>query len=140
MGVETAFGEVPPVTVDVADGITAIDTFMGGYARYTAAYLLDASEPLLVETGPTTSVEPVASALKALGVEPDELAHVVVTHIHLDHAGGVGGIARRFPAARIWVHERGAPHLADPERLVASAARIYGAEQMEALFGPVEPV
>jgi glyoxylase-like metal-dependent hydrolase (beta-lactamase superfamily II) len=140
MGVETAFGEVPPVTVDVADGITAIDTFMGGYARYTAAYLLDASEPLLVETGPTTSVEPVASALKALGVEPDELAHVVVTHIHLDHAGGVGGIARRFPAARIWVHERGAPHLADPSRLVASATRVYGERELREVFGPVDPV
>jgi glyoxylase-like metal-dependent hydrolase (beta-lactamase superfamily II) len=63
-----------------------------------------------------------------------------VTHIHLDHAGGVGALAARFPRATIWVHERGARHLADPGRLVASAARIYGDERMASLFGPVEPV
>src|SRR5881296_3217661 len=104
-----------PVTFEVAAGITAIDTFYGGRERYTAAYLLDADEPLVVETGPTTSVEPVVAGLERLGIGPQELAHVVLTHIHLDHGGGIGRIAARFPAARIWVHERGAPHLADPE-------------------------
>ena len=128
------------VTFVVAPGITAIDTFMGGRERYTAAYLLNATEPALVETGPGTSVEPVTRALGALGIGSDALAHVVLTHIHLDHAGGVGALAAAFPRATIWVHERGARHLAEPARLVASATRVYGADRMATLFGPVESV
>jgi glyoxylase-like metal-dependent hydrolase (beta-lactamase superfamily II) len=129
-----------PVVFPVADGITAIDTFMGGRARYTAGYLLDAAETTLVETGPGTSVEPVTAALQTLGVAPDDLAHIVLTHIHLDHAGGVGQLARRFPHATVWVHERGAPHIADPTRLVASTARVWGEAEMRELFGPAAPV
>jgi glyoxylase-like metal-dependent hydrolase (beta-lactamase superfamily II) len=126
--------------VEVADGITAIDTLMGGRPRYTAAYLLDAQQLTLVETGPGTSIEPVTDAIDHLGVERAALAHVVLTHIHLDHAGGVGGLSERFPSATIWVHERGAPHLADPTRLVASATRVWGEREMEEFFLPVEPV
>jgi glyoxylase-like metal-dependent hydrolase (beta-lactamase superfamily II) len=129
-----------PVVFPVADGITAIDTFMGGRARYTAAYLLDAAETTLVETGPGTSVEPVAAALDHLGVAASDLAHIVLTHIHLDHAGGVGQLARRFPHATVWVHARGAPHLADPTRLLASTARVWGEAEMRELFGPAAPV
>jgi glyoxylase-like metal-dependent hydrolase (beta-lactamase superfamily II) len=131
---------VEPVVFDVADGITAIDTFYGGFERYTAAYLLDAREPAIVETGPTTSAEHVRAGLDRLGIGRDELAHIVVTHIHLDHAGGVGTLCDWYPKAKVWVHERGAPHLADPTRLVASATRVYGEERMESLFGPVESV
>ena len=129
-----------PVVFEVAPGITAIDTFYGGRERYTAAYLLAAREPAIVETGPTTSVEAVTAGLDRLGIAPNELAHVLVTHIHLDHAGGVGAIARRYPGATIWVHERGARHLADPSRLVDSATTIYGPERMASLFGAVDPV
>lgn len=129
-----------PVTFEVAPGITAIDTFYGGRERYTAAYLLTADEPLIVETGPATSFEPVVAALERLGIAATSLAHIVLTHIHLDHAGGVGRLAERYPNATVWVHERGAPHLADPAKLVASATRIYGEERMASLFGPVEPV
>jgi glyoxylase-like metal-dependent hydrolase (beta-lactamase superfamily II) len=125
---------------EVAPGITAIDTFFGGRERYTAAYLLEGREPAVVETGPTRSFEPVVAGLERLGIGTEELAHIVVTHIHLDHAGGVGRIAERFPSATVWVHERGAPHLADPARLVESATRIYGRDTMASLFGPVEPV
>jgi glyoxylase-like metal-dependent hydrolase (beta-lactamase superfamily II) len=131
---------VDTVTFEVAPGVTAIDTFMGGRERYTAAYLVHAREPALIETGPGTSVEPVCRSLTALGVAPDELAHIVLTHIHLDHAGGVGSLAARFPNATVWVHERGARHLADPTKLVASATRVYGQERMASLFGRVEPV
>ena len=129
-----------PVVFEVAEGITALDTFMGGRERYTAGYVLDANEPTLIETGPGTSVEPVTRALTHLGIAPDDLAHVIVTHIHLDHAGGVGALSRRFPRATVWVHERGAPHLADPARLVASATRVYGERELAELFGPTEPV
>ena len=125
---------------EVARGIKAIDTFYGGRERYTAAYLIEANEPAIVETGPTTSFEPVVAGLERLGIGPADLAHIAVTHIHLDHAGGVGRIAERFPNATVWVHERGARHLADPTRLVASVTSIYGPETTTRLFGPVEPV
>ncbi|HEX9122009.1 MAG TPA: MBL fold metallo-hydrolase [Actinomycetota bacterium] len=129
-----------PITFPVAPGLTAIDTFFGGRERYTAAYLLEAREPTLVETGPTHSVEPVRAGLARLGVGAEDLANIVLTHIHLDHAGGVGRLSAAFPRATVWVHERGAPHLADPAKLVASATRLYGEADMARLFGPVDPV
>src|SRR5262245_31236143 len=97
-------------------------------------------QPAIVETGPATSFEPVIAGLERLGIGPGDLAHIAVTHIHLDHAGGVWRIAERFPTATVWVHERGARHLADPARLRASVDSIYGREVAAALFGPVEPV
>jgi glyoxylase-like metal-dependent hydrolase (beta-lactamase superfamily II) len=127
-------------TFEAAAGVRGIDTIMFGRERLTSAYLLEAREPALVETGPTTSVEPVREGLEAEGIGPGDLAHIVVTHIHLDHAGGAGALAPHFPTATVWVHERGAPHLAEPSRLVASAARIYGQERLVELFGPVHPV
>ena len=131
---------VDAVTFQVLPGITAVDTLYGGRERYTAAYLLRADLPTLVETGPTTSVGPVVAGLERLGLGPRDLAQIVVTHIHLDHAGGVGRLRERFPSATVFVHERGARHLADPARLVASATRLYGETQMRQLFGPVDPV
>jgi glyoxylase-like metal-dependent hydrolase (beta-lactamase superfamily II) len=127
-------------TYPATTGITGVDTQMAGRSRLTSAYLLESSEPTLVETGPTTSNEAVTAGLRSLDLQPADLAHIVVTHIHLDHAGGVGRLSQHFPRALVWVHERGAPHLADPRKLVASAARVYGEEQMESLFGPVDPV
>jgi glyoxylase-like metal-dependent hydrolase (beta-lactamase superfamily II) len=129
------------ITFQAADGIQAIDTVMCGRERVTSAYLVEAAEPALVETGPSTSRDAVIEGLRALGVGPADLAHIVVTHIHLDHAGGAGVLAPRFPRATVWVHERGAPHLAEPSKLLSSAARVYGSEErLRELFGPVEPV
>jgi len=127
-------------TFPAAPGITAVDTHMAGKLRVTSAYLIHAAEPALIETGPSTSAEAVISGLGQLGMGPEDLAHVVVTHIHLDHAGGAGRVAARFPKATVWVHERGTPHLADPTRLVDSAARVYGPDRLRELFGPVDPV
>jgi glyoxylase-like metal-dependent hydrolase (beta-lactamase superfamily II) len=129
-----------PVTFEAAPGVQAIDTEMFGRHRMTSAYLVEAREPAIVETGPTTSVDAVRAGLEALGVGANDLAHIVVTHIHLDHAGGAGALAPHFPGATVWVHERGAPHLAEPGKLVASAARVYGEARMQELFGPVHPV
>ncbi len=117
-----------------------IDTRMAGQEGVTSAYLVDATEPAIVETGPTTSVEAVTEGLQALGVGPGDLAHIIVTHIHLDHAGGAGALAERFPRATVWVHERGAPHLVDPAKLERSVARVYGQERMRELFGPIVPL
>lgn len=91
----------------------------------------------LIESGPKSSVENVLAGLEREGV--DRLDWIVVTHIHLDHAGAAGTLARRFPDATIAVHPVGAPHLIDPSKLWASASRIYG-EGMEALWGGIDPL
>jgi glyoxylase-like metal-dependent hydrolase (beta-lactamase superfamily II) len=127
-------------TFEAARGIKGIDSMMFGRRRMTSCYLVEADQPALVETAPTTSLEAVIDGLRSLGIGAEDLAHIVVTHIHLDHAGGAGALAPHFPGATVWVHERGAPHLADPARLVASAARIYGEDRLKELFGPVDPV
>ena len=116
-----------------------IDTRMAGYAGITAGYLIRGDRPCLVETGTAPSAPVVRDALAALGIGPGDLATVVVTHIHLDHAGGAGDIAAMFPAAQIVVHQRGARHLADPTRLMAGARMVYG-RALERLFGVLAPV
>lgn len=115
-----------------------IDTQMAGYQGITAGYLIRSDRPCLVETGTAPSAPVVRDALAALGVGADDLATVVVTHIHLDHAGGVGDIAGMFPAAEVVVHELGARHLADPSRLMASARMVYG-DELDDLFGELAP-
>ena len=116
-----------------------IDTRMAGYEGITAGYLIRGERPCLVETGTAPSAPVVRDALAALGIGPADLATVVVTHIHLDHAGGAGDIAAMFPAAQIVVHQRGARHLADPSRLMAGARLVYG-RALERLFGVLAPV
>ena len=130
----------PPSTFEAAEGISGVDTRMAGRVRVTSAYLVEGAEPALVETGPTTSADAVVAGLAELGIGPNDLPHIVVTHIHLDHAGGAGRMAATYPRATVWVHELGAPHLAEPSRLVESAGRVYGKERLAELFGPVDPV
>jgi glyoxylase-like metal-dependent hydrolase (beta-lactamase superfamily II) len=115
-----------------------IDTRMAGYWGITAGYLIRSDRPCLVETGTAPSAPIVRDALATLGVGPGDLATVVVTHIHLDHAGGVGDIAAMFPGADVVVHELGARHLADPSRLMASARMVYG-DELDGLFGALAP-
>jgi len=128
---------VPPPR-PIAEGVLEIDTMLGGWQRVTAGYLIEGSAPVLIETGSQTSVPVLLAALGQIGVGPSELAGVAVTHIHLDHAGGVGDVARAFPAATVYVHEKGARHLADPTRLIDSAARVYG-PLLDSLYGRLDP-
>ena len=123
---------------ELGSDVFEIDTLMGGYQGITAGYLIRGDRPCLVETGTALSAPTVVAALAALGVDADDLATVVVTHIHLDHAGGVGDIAAAFPRAQVVVHERGARHLVDPEKLVRSARRVFG-PVMDELFGDLRP-
>src|SRR5437868_12658939 len=123
---------------DLGGDVYEIDTRMAGYSGITAGYLILGDRPCLVETGTSTSAPIVRDALAALGVGPDDLSTVVVTHIHLDHAGGVGDIARFFPAAQVVVHEKGARHLAEPARLMASARMVWG-DRLDTLFGEMYP-
>jgi glyoxylase-like metal-dependent hydrolase (beta-lactamase superfamily II) len=111
---------------------------MSGYSGITAGYIVLSERPCLVETGTARSAPVVRAALTSLGLAAEDLATVVVTHIHLDHAGGVGDIAAAYPAAEVVVHEAGARHLVDPSRLMDSARRVYGA-MMDDVFGPLLP-
>jgi glyoxylase-like metal-dependent hydrolase (beta-lactamase superfamily II) len=129
-----------PEISTVADGVRMIDTRMTGEPELNAVYLLEGEEPCLVEAGPGADLGLVLEALDSLGVDHGDLAHIVVTHIHIDHAGACGALSRRFGRATVWAHERGAPHLADPTRLVASTARTYGLDRMRAFFGETLPV
>ena len=122
----------------IGDGVLEIDTLLGGWERVTAGYLVEGPAPVLVETGSQSSVPALLAALEQLGVSATDLAGVAVTHIHLDHAGGVGDVARAFPNATVYVHEKGARHLVDPTRLVDSAARVYG-ELLDRLYGRLDP-
>lgn len=129
---------VPVSDVLIGPGVRQIDTLLGGWERVTAGYLVEGPAPVLVETGSQSSVDELLAALDDLGVAPAELAGIAVTHIHLDHAGGVGDVARAFPNATVYVHERGARHLVDPSRLVASAATVYG-DLLDSLYGRLDP-
>lgn len=122
----------------LGDDVYEIDTRMAGYTGITAGYLVLGDRPCLIEPGTAGSAPTVRSALQSLGVGPGDLTTVVVTHIHLDHAGGVGDIARLYPEAEIVVHEKGARHLADPERLMRSARMVYG-DKLDTLFGELKP-
>ncbi len=133
-----AAGKAAARTTLVAPGVHQIDTLLGGWERVTAGYLIEGPPTVLVETGSQTSVPTLLGALAGLGVGPTDLAGVVVTHIHLDHAGGVGDVAAAFPGATVYVHPLGARHLVDPSRLVASAGRVYG-DLLDSLYGRLAP-
>jgi glyoxylase-like metal-dependent hydrolase (beta-lactamase superfamily II) len=130
---------VPNTTIRALGGdVYEIDTRMAGYTGITAGYLIASDRPCLVEPGTSGSASVVRDALAHLGIGPTDLATVVVTHIHLDHAGGVGDMADLYPEAEIVVHEKGARHLADPSRLTRSARMVYGA-RFDDLFGDLKP-
>jgi len=124
--------------MEVAPGITMIDTLLGGVPEITAAYLVAGMSPALVEAGAQTSATSVLAALEAIGLGPGDLAWLVMTHVHLDHCGAVGELAAAFPNATVVVHERGARHLVAPDRLVAASAAVYG--DLAPLYGGLSPV
>jgi glyoxylase-like metal-dependent hydrolase (beta-lactamase superfamily II) len=115
----------------------AIDVKMHGIEGLTGAFLVAGDKTALVETGPKSSVENVVQGLARAGVS--RLDYIVVTHVHLDHAGAAGTLAQLWPDAVVAVHEVGAPHLVDPTKLWASAARLFGSD-MDRLWGGIDPV
>ena len=125
-------------TTHLGHDLYLIDAGMHDDSERLACYLFDTPEPVLVECGPSVTLSHLTDALDELGI--DDLAAIVVTHIHLDHAGGAGHLAQKYPMARIGVHSRGARHLVDPAKLLASATRIYGEDGMARLWGSMEPI
>lgn len=122
------------------DGITIIDTGFGDRPAFCAAYLLvEHGRAALVDCGTLHSVPRMLAALEAAGVARDAVEHLIVTHVHLDHAGGAGALLRELPAARLVVHPRGAPHMVDPARLIASARQVYGDALFDVAYGGLVP-
>lgn len=119
--------------------INVIDLFDLGVSQRTGCYVILEEQLTIIETGPSPSVKYIREGLEKLGYTTADLKYIIVTHIHLDHAGGAGLLLRECPNAKIVVHEKGARHLIDPKRLVAGARGVYG-DQFQELFEPVVPV
>jgi len=125
---------------DLGHGITAIDT---GYIRprFDAAYLIvEAGRAAFVDTGINAALPRLLGALERHALAPEAVDYVILTHVHLDHAGAAGALMRALPRARLVVHPRGAPHMIDPRALIAGATAVYGAEELARTYGTIEPV
>jgi glyoxylase-like metal-dependent hydrolase (beta-lactamase superfamily II) len=120
--------------------MTFIDLNFIGLSRVIGTAVLQGPSGLaLVDPGPTSSLAGLENGLRNLGYRLEDVRTLLLTHIHLDHAGATGTLLARLPSAVAYVHERGAPHLVDPTKLLASATRLYGVH-MERLWGEVRPV
>jgi glyoxylase-like metal-dependent hydrolase (beta-lactamase superfamily II) len=121
-------------------GITAIDSGMVR-PQMAACYLLETDTAVaVVETGNNNSADRILQVLATRGRRREEVSHVIVTHVHLDHAGGAGKLMQQLPNASFIVHPRGARHMIDPSRLEASARAVYGDEAFDAMYGSLVPV
>jgi glyoxylase-like metal-dependent hydrolase (beta-lactamase superfamily II) len=126
---------------DLGHGIYAIDTDFQQRARFDAAYLMvEAGRAAFIDTGTNHAVPRLLAALSALGLAPADVDWVIPTHVHLDHAGGVGLLMQSLPRARCLVHPRGLRHLVDPKALWLGALAVYGDEEMQRSYGRLVPV
>jgi glyoxylase-like metal-dependent hydrolase (beta-lactamase superfamily II) len=126
--------------IDYESGISAIDS---GYQRPTldAIHLIvEGGRAAIVDTGVNSSVPRVLAALRAKGIAPAQVDYVVLTHIHLDHAGGAGLLMSQLPNAMLTVHPRGARHIVDPSKLIESTEAVYGKDEMARTYGQIVPV
>jgi glyoxylase-like metal-dependent hydrolase (beta-lactamase superfamily II) len=115
-----------------------IDVETAGIKNFIASYILKGKQVAMVETGPTSSVPNLLFCLKELKVKPEDVVYVAVSHIHLDHGGGVGRLLKYLPKAKVIVHPRGVPHLANPEKLWQQSREVLG--NIAEMYGKPEPV
>jgi len=126
--------------IDYGYGITAIDA---GFKRPLLAsihLLREGDEAALIDIGTNHSVPNVLAALGARGVSPRQVRYIILTHVHLDHAGGAGAMLRHFPNAQVVIHPRGARHMIDPGRLVAGALAVHGEAAFQEDYGEIVPI
>ena len=119
--------------------VSPIDIIHLGLRGVISSYWIDGPEPAIVDPGPSTSLDGLEDGLTELGVRFSDIRHILLTHVHLDHAGGTGHLVSRVPDLEVHLHTDGVPHMADPERLVASTRRTFG-EAHDRLWGEVMPV
>lgn len=126
-----------PIRLD--ERITLIDGFDMDIPNRTGTYVIDEEELTLIETGPSPSVKYIKKGLETLGFALEQVKYIIVTHIHLDHAGGAGLLLRECPNAKVVVHPRGERHLIDPSKLAAGARAIYG-DSFSEIYDPIIPI
>jgi glyoxylase-like metal-dependent hydrolase (beta-lactamase superfamily II) len=125
-------------TKEIGKNLFLIDLETGGFKNLIASYVLKGKKAIVVETGPTSSISTLLSGLKEINVKPEDVTYVAITHVHIDHSGGAGTLLKSLPNAKVIVHSKGAPHLADPSKLwLASVEVLEGVAEM---FGEPEPV
>jgi glyoxylase-like metal-dependent hydrolase (beta-lactamase superfamily II) len=123
----------------VTDGTYMIDVQRGVPTMSVTAYLVMGHQAALIEAGPSVAAPLLLEGMRQIGYNPAHLAYVIVTHVHVDHAGGVGALAQALPQAQVIVHRRGARHLVDPSRLIESTRQVQG-ENFDKVSGPILPV
>lgn len=121
------------------EGVALIDDMLRGTSQIVATYALLGDAPVLVDPGPASTLATMEQGLAANGLSVDDLYGLLLTHIHLDHAGAAGTLVKRNPKLKVFVHSRGAPHMINPEKLLVSAKRLYG-PMMDTLWGEFLPV
>mgnify|MGYP003433283498 FL=1 len=129
-----------PHITDYEHGISAIDSGFGRPQLAAIHLIAEGDHAALVDTGSNASLPLVMQALKAKGLTPAQVEYVILTHIHLDHAGGAGALMQALPNARLTVHPRGARHMVDPARLVAGTIAVYGEAQARRMYGDILPI
>ncbi|MDI2586816.1 MBL fold metallo-hydrolase [Psychrobacillus sp. NEAU-3TGS] len=127
------------IPIQLNDRIHLIDGHDLGVTERTGIYVIQEEELTIVETSASPSIKYVKEGLKVLGISLDEVKYIIVTHIHLDHAGGAGLLMQDCPNAKVVVHPKGARHLADPSRLITGAKAVYG-DKFSGLFEPILPI
>lgn len=125
--------------VDLGFGISLIDLYDLQTAQRTGAYVFHEEEVTIIETSASPSIPHLLKGLEELSIDLKDVKNIIVTHIHLDHAGGAGVLLKHCPNARVFVHPKGMRHLADPSRLIEGAKAVYG-EKFDALFNPIVPI
>ncbi len=129
-----------PQITRYADGISAVDAEYVRRGMAAAHIIAHDGHAAFVDTGTTHAVPYLLAALEELGIERAAVDYIFLTHVHLDHAGGAGALLRSLPNARAVLHPRGAPHLIDPTKLIASAIHVYGADTYRRLYGELVPL
>jgi len=122
---------------EVADRIYHFESMLSVMAIPFTVYLIKESDGVVIEPGPAALIPRIQEAMKKLGMK--DLAYIMPTHIHVDHAGGVGKLAQLYRKAKVLVHPAGLKHVVDPSRLIESTRNVFG-EDFEAGFGPILPV
>jgi glyoxylase-like metal-dependent hydrolase (beta-lactamase superfamily II) len=125
---------------DYGNGISTVDSVYDRREQTAIHLLVEEGRAAIIDTGTAHAAPYVHAALEAKGIAPAQVDYVILTHVHLDHAGGAGQLMAKFPNARLTVHPRGARHMIDPSRLLSATVAIYGAEQTRRLYGEILPV
>jgi glyoxylase-like metal-dependent hydrolase (beta-lactamase superfamily II) len=121
--------------------ILTIDTNYLGREEFAAAYLLvNAGRAAFIDNNTNAAVPRLLAALEAENLTPEQVEFLIITHVHLDHAGGTSSLARACPNATVLAHPRAAPHLIDPSKLIASASAVYGEDAFRDLYGVIDPL